>query len=103
MISVEKLIHIFGVRRQDSPRKRKEEVSIFFYVAWCLIFKLVYHVSDKTRNCCDLDSFNLHMQITFLAITQQKFIWSLEKELSGIRPKTVVVSKQLPGRRMWHD
>ena len=42
-------------------------------------------------------------RIKFLAIRQQKFIWSLKEELSGVRPKTVVMSKWMLGLRIWHD
>ena len=38
-------------------------------------------------------SFDLHIQIKFLAIRQHKFIWSLKEELSGVKPKAVVMSK----------
>ena len=59
------------------------------------IFQFQFLVLDKTRNCCEFGkhSFDLHIQIKFLAIRQQKFIWSLKEELSGVRPKAVVMSK----------
>ena len=31
-------------------------------------------------------SFDLHIQVKFLAIRQQKFVWSLKEELFGVRP-----------------
>ena len=40
-----------------------------------------------------VNSFDLHIQIKFLAIRQQKFIWSLKEELSCVRPKAVVMFK----------
>ena len=71
----------------DNTQRGKERFP-FFYIQSVPSFLVGIYVSDKTRNCCDL-----HIQIMFLAIRQQKFIWSLNEELSGVRPKVVVMSK----------
>ena len=65
---------------------RGKERFPFFCIARCLFSN--WYMSQIKQEVVDL-----HIQINFLAIRQQKFIWSLKEELSGVRPKAVVISK----------
>ena len=81
MISVDKTNSCFW--RQETRLTQEKKGFHFLY---CLVsyFLIGIYVSDKARNCCDLDSFNLHIQTKFLPIRQQK-LWEMYKWRSRLQ------------------
>ena len=81
------------------------EVSFFQAGGWVRLFQFHKFFFKRRKNCGSLgiSSLNLHFQIQYMVMRQEKLICSFVFELSGFSPKAVVMTRWLPFWIKEHD